>query len=184
MQNEKHNGDGTKTVSLRAEDIVDFAWTASQDYLVFEDKWEHVDIKFLCHPEHAYQAERHIASLKHALQYLNDHVGPYPWNHVTFIGPPQKGSAAGGMEYTTIFTAGTIWGLPEGIHMPELVTIHEFGHSYFMGILATNEFEEPWMDEGMNTYWEGRIMDYAYGAKSGVFDTIAHMDYYRKVGRC
>lgn len=170
LQDEKNNGDGTKTVFLRAEDIVDFAWTASQDYQVFEDKWEHVDIKFLCHPEHAYQAERHIVSLKHALQYLADHVGPYPWNHVTFIGAPQKGSAANGMEYTTLFTSGTVWGLPEGIHMPELVTIHEFGHAYFMGILATNEFEEPWMDEGMNTYWEGRIMDHAYGDKSGVLD--------------
>ena len=170
MQNETNNGDGTKTVFLRAEDIVDFAWTASQEYLTFEDQWRHVSIKFLCHPEHAYQAERHITSLKHALEYLTEHVGPYPWPHVTFIGSPMKGSAANGMEYTTLFTAGTVWGLPEGIRMPELVTVHEFGHAYFMGILATNEFEEPWMDEGMNTYWEGRIMDHAYGSKTSVLD--------------
>jgi hypothetical protein len=168
--NKHENGDGTATHSIRAEDIVDFAWTASRDYLAFEDQWEHVSIKFLCHPEHAYQAERHIRAVKYALQYLNDHVGPYPWPHVTFIGPPAKGSAANGMEYTTIFTAGTIWGLPEGIRLPELVTVHEFGHSYFMGMLATNEFEEPWMDEGMNTYWENRIMDYAYGKKTSVFN--------------
>ena len=170
MQNETNNGDGTKTVFLRAEDIVDFAWTASKEYQVFEDQWEHVKITFMCHPEHAYQADRHIQALKYALEYLTEHVGPYPWPHVTFIGPPQKGSAANGMEYTTLFTAGTVWGLPEGIKMPELVTIHEFGHAYFMGIMATNEFEEPWMDEGMNTYWEGRIMDHAYGSKTSVLD--------------
>ncbi len=170
LQKEENHGDGTKTLFLRAEDIVDFAWTASQEYQGFEDQWEHVKIRFLCYPEHAYQAERHIDAIKYALEYLTEHVGPYPWPYVTCIGPPQKGSGANGMEYTTLFTAGTIWGLPDGIRLPEMVTVHEFGHSYFMGILATNEFEEPWMDEGMNTYWENRIMDYAYGNKTSMFD--------------
>jgi aminopeptidase N len=39
-----------------------------------------------------------------------------------------------------------------------------------MGILASNEFEEPWLDEGVNTYWEGRIIDHYYGSKSGMID--------------
>ncbi len=50
------------------------------------------------------------------------------------------------------------------------INIHEFGHQYFMGILASNEFEEAWMDEGMNTYFEGRIMDKYYGNKTSIFD--------------
>lgn len=161
---------GKKRVSLRAEDIVDFAFTASPDYQVVEDQWKHVKIKALMQPEHRYQAERHIHALKEALAYLDEHVGPYPWPHATLIDPPSKGQAAGGMEYTTLFTAGTFYGLPKGIHMPELVTIHEFIHAYFMGIIASNEFEEPWMDEGMTTYWETRIMDHAYGTNKGVFD--------------
>lgn len=170
VMSEEKLGDGKKILSLRAEDIVDFAWTASKDYVVVEDQWEHVKIRALFQPEHAYQAERHIYALKEALAYLDEHVGPYPWPHVTLIDPPSYGQAAGGMEYTTMFTAGTAYGLPNGLHLPELVTIHEFGHAYFMGILATNEFEEPWMDEGMNTYWETRIMDHVYGDKHGVID--------------
>jgi hypothetical protein len=54
--------------------------------------------------------------------------------------------------------------------MPEMVTVHEFGHAYFMGILASNEFEEPWLDEGVNSYWEERIMDNYYGSKSGLMN--------------
>jgi hypothetical protein len=38
------------------------------------------------------------------------------------------------------------------------VTVHEFGHGYFMGLLATNEFEEPFLDEGMNEFWDNRML--------------------------
>ena len=48
-----------------------------------------------------------------------------------------------------------------------MTTIHEFGHAYFMGILASNEFEEPWLDEGVNSFWEERIADHYYGENSG-----------------
>jgi hypothetical protein len=60
--------------------------------------------------------------------------------------------------------------MPGFMHYPEMVTIHEFGHAYFMGILASNEFEEPWLDEGVNSFWEERIVDHYYGENSGLFD--------------
>lgn len=57
------------------------------------------------------------------------------------------------------------------VRMTEIwMTIHEFGHAYFMGILASNEFEEPWIDEGINSFWESRIIDYYYGKNSGMID--------------
>ena len=42
--------------------------------------------------------------------------------------------------------------------MIDFVTIHEFGHGYFMGLLGSNEFEEPMLDEGMNEYWDQRML--------------------------
>ena len=160
--------DGKKTLSFRAEDIVDFAWTASKDYKLVEDQWHHVNIRLLIQPEHFNQAARHIQAAKYALEYLNAHVGPYPWNHLTIVDPPSYARGAGGMEYTTMITAGTFYLLPAQLRMPEMVTVHEFGHAYFMGILASNEFEEPWLDEGINSYWETRIMDWAYGDETGM----------------
>jgi aminopeptidase N len=53
--------------------------------------------------------------------------------------------------------------LPEWVRILELVTIHEFGHQYWYGLLASNEAEEAWLDEGINSYTEQRIMDEAYG---------------------
>ena len=167
---------GWKTLQFRAEDIVDFAWTASRDYQVVKDQWNHVTITCLMQPEHLSQADRHIRAARHALEYLTVHVGPYPWPHLTIVDPPSYATGAAGMEYTTLITAGTFYRLPKGIRAPEMVTVHEFGHAYFMGMLASNEFEDPWLDEGINSYWENRIMDWAYGEKRAMLDfPFAHV---------
>jgi hypothetical protein len=162
--------EGKKTLVYRAEDIVDFAWTAWPGYTVFKDSWEHVDITLLIPGDRTEQVERQFTAVKHALEYLTENVGPFPWPHLTFVDPPAKGSGAGGMEYTTLFTSLSSHRMPEWVHLPEMVTIHEFGHAYFMGILASNEFEEPWLDEGVNSFWEERIVDHYYGRNSGLID--------------
>jgi hypothetical protein len=161
----------SKTQVFRAEDIVDFAWTAWPGYAVFKEKWNNVNITLLIPKDRVRQAERQFTAIKHALEYLANNVGPYPWPHVTFVDPPSIGSGAGGMEYTTLFTSESSYFMPSFFHMPEMVTVHEFGHAYFMGILASNEFEEPWLDEGVNSYWENRIMDNYYGKNSGLINS-------------
>ena len=75
------------------------------------------------------------------------------------------------MEYPMLITAGTTWWMPFGIRFPEAVTIHEFGHQYWYGMVANNEFEEAWLDEGLNSYVEGRILDEAYGGAGVVIST-------------
>jgi len=167
---EENTGSGQKTLTYRAEDIVDFAWTAWPSYEVVTDQWKHVKITLLLPEQRKAQAERQMTAVKNALEYLEQNVGPYPWPHLTFVDPPAKGSGAGGMEYTTLFTSASFTGVPGFLHLPEMVTIHEFGHAYFMGILASNEFEEPWLDEGVNQFWESRIMDNYYGVKKSMID--------------
>jgi len=170
VMNESPAGSNLKTLSVRAEDIVDFAWTAWPGYEVYTDRWEHVDITLLLPGVRKKQVERQFTAVKNALEYFAETVGPYPWPHLTFVDPPTIGAGAGGMEYTTLFTSISSDRMPEWLHLPEMVTVHEFGHAYFMGILATNEFEEPWMDEGMNSFWEARIMDHYWGENSGLIN--------------
>ena len=170
LEDKTENGNGTITLKYVANDVVDFAWTASPLYKVVEDKWNNVRIMVYLQPEHAYLADRHIRSVKAALDFFDKHLGKYPYHTITIVDPPIKASGAGGMEYPTFITAGSFWGMPEQIRLIEDVTIHEFGHNYFMGILATNEFEEAWMDEGFNTWFEGRIMDHTYGKKTSFVD--------------
>lgn len=159
-----------KTLSYRAEDIVDFAWTAWPGYAKYTDKWENINLTLLIPWERADQVKRQFTAVKNALEYFAKNVGPYPWPYLTVVDPPAKGAPSGGMEYTTIFTSTSSYMMPKYIHLPEMVTIHEFGHAYFMGILASNEFEEPWLDEGVNSFWEERIVDHYYGENSGMID--------------
>jgi hypothetical protein len=163
QQNEKQNSDGTKTLTFHAEDVIDFAWTAAPRFKIAEAKWKNVKIKVLLQPEHYSQADKHINSVINALEYFDKYLGKYPYPNVTIVDPPMRASGSAGMEYPTFFTAGCMWGMPSGIKFTEVVVVHEFGHNYFMGMLATNEFEEAWMDEGFNTYYETRIMDNYYG---------------------
>ncbi len=170
LLNDADAGEGNKTLTYRAEDIVDFAWTAWPGYSEFSDKWENVKITLLLSKERQNQVERQLKAVKYALEYFTRNVGPFPWPYLTIVDPPAKGGGSGGMEYTTLFTSESFTGVPGFLHLPEMVTIHEFGHAYFMGILASNEFEEAWLDEGVNQFWEVRIVDQYYGKKSGLID--------------
>ena len=71
---------------------------------------------------------------------------------------PAWQNATDGMEYPTLFTVGTRWWMPRGDTYLEDTVVHETGHQWWYGIVATNEFEDAWMDEGINQYANARVM--------------------------
>jgi hypothetical protein len=174
LQSEVKLSDGNKTVRYRAEDVHDFAWTAFPDFTVVEDQWNHVTIRLLLSPDHTHHAQRYLHAAKAALAYFSNWVGEYPYPNLTIVDPPYGAWGAGGMEYPTLITGGSLWALPHGLRLIEGVTVHEFGHQYWYGMVGNNEFEEAWLDEGLNQYSETRIMDETYGVKSSVVDIAGY----------
>lgn len=168
FQSESPHTNNTKTITYMADDVHDFAWTASPRFIITERQWKHVKIKAVMQPEHTGSTERYFNSAITALNYFEKHLGKYPHTVLSLIDPPVNGAGSGGMEYPTFITCGTAWGLPRGLKFPEIVTVHEFGHQYFQGMLASNEFEESFLDEGFNQYYEGRIMDENYAPGSQI----------------
>ena len=157
------NRDGTTTHHYYAEDVHDFAWTTSPDFLVFEDRFEHTDlpdvnIRLLLQPEHRDQAERHFEATRQTFKYYGEWFGAYPYDYVTVIDPAWQ-SGSGGMEYPTLFTSGTRWLAPTTTNGPEQVTVHEAGHQFFYGVIGNNEVEHAWLDEGLNTFATARVVD-------------------------
>ncbi|MBI2835655.1 MAG: M1 family peptidase [Acidobacteria bacterium] len=162
----RDNPDASTTHHYYQEDVHDFAWTTSPDYIEREARFERpglpgVRMRLLLQPEHAGQADRHFAATRAALRYYGEWFGPYPYNHITIVDPAWQ-SDAGGMEYPTLFTAGTRWLVRDGVVRPEGVTIHEAGHQFWYGIVGNNEFEHAWLDEGFNSFSDARVTSVAY----------------------
>ncbi len=169
-----NNPDNTKTLTYHGDDIHDFAWTISPRYKVkddgvFEGQMGPVKMRILMQPAHWSQVDRHEKVLKESLEYFERWYGPYPYKTITLV-DPEPGSAAGGMEYPTFITGETSWFMPSGLHFPELVVEHEFGHQYWYGMVATNEFEDAWMDEGINSYSEVKVLDAILGRDTSILN--------------
>ncbi len=165
-QSRTDSGHGTTTHHYVQDDVHDFTWTTSPDYLEHRQRFEHaglppVEMRLLLQPEHRGQEERHFAATAAALRYYGEWYGPYPYDHVTVIDPAYQ-SEAGGMEYPTLFTAGTRWLAPRQTNSPESVTVHEAGHQFWYGMVGNNEFEDAWLDEGLNTFSEERVQSLVF----------------------
>jgi hypothetical protein len=126
-----------------------------------------VDVTVLLQPAHAAQAERHVKAAKAGLKWFGLGYGRYPYPTLTVVDPAFGAGGSGGMEYPTFITAGTIALFNrrpfDRLLLPEHVTVHEFGHQYWQSMVASNEFEEAWLDEGFNSYSTGKVMERAYG---------------------
>ena len=168
-----NNSDGTKTVTYHGDDIHDFAWTVSPRFKVHEATYRAqmgpVKLRFLMQPAHWSQAERHERITRETLDRFEKWYGPYPYKTLTVV-DPEPGSAAGGMEYPTFITGDSNWLEPDGVRLIELVVEHEFGHQYWYGMVATNEFEDAWMDEGINSYSEVKVLDSIFGKDTSMIN--------------
>jgi hypothetical protein len=162
------NRDGTTTHRYVQADVHDFAWTTSPDYLEFRQWFRHpslpeTSMRLLLQPEHEGQEQRYFDATIAALRYYGEWFGAYPYGHITVIDPAWQ-SGSGGMEYPTLFTGGSRWLAPRDVTQPEGVTVHEAGHQFWYGIVANNEFEHAWLDEGFNTFSTARTLEQAFSA--------------------
>lgn len=154
-------GDRT-TWNFRVEDVIDFTWSCSPHFVLEERVHNGIKLKFYSYPYKTHFADRYFNTIGFAIDYLNEHLGPYPYPSLSMVDAPIHGAFCGGMEYPTLISSISFCFLPKGVRVAETLIAHEYIHQYFMQLVATNETEEPWMDEGITTYYEGRIMDALY----------------------
>ncbi len=164
------NPDSTITHRFHAEDVHDFAWTASPDFIVLNGQSQDVEIRALIQKDHASMGARYLKAAEIAVAWFQDQYGDYPYPNLTVVDPRRGAAGAGGMEYPTLITAWGAYGMPEGIRALEMVIMHEFGHNYWYHLVASNEFEEAWLDEGINTFSEMQILADTYGEAGSMVD--------------
>ncbi len=133
-----------------ANNVHDFAWAADPDYIhktvTMEDGRQ---LHFLYQEKDNKNGEWEKLQVKMPVIFLgaNEMFGLYPYSQYSFI---QGGD--GGMEYPmcTMVKSGSIG-----------TAIHEMMHSWYQGMLATNESKYEWMDEGF-TVWASEELEVKY----------------------
>lgn len=170
LQNPEEIGKGYETAGMKmkkvdgpnltwrwkAQNVHDFVWGADPDYV--HETAQVPDgpiLHFLYQNDPAYAEnwkQLRDKTVK-AFQFLSNRFGKYPYPQYSVI---QGGD--GGMEYpmATLITGNR--------KLPSLVgvTVHEAVHSWYQGILATNESLYSWMDEGFTSYASSECMDYLF----------------------
>ncbi len=164
LQTETTDG-AIKKLVFTQPNVHDFAWFADKDFIVIQDTLQlpgrviRLKVYYLEDEKNIWKNS--ILYLKNAVRTKSEWIGQYPYDVVSVV--DNAASTPGGMEYPTITllrSGGSAAGL-------ERVINHEAGHNWFYGILATNERDFPWMDEGMNTYYDRRYAETFYDAKEG-----------------
>ena len=157
----------TKTIRYIAKRVHDFAWFADKRFHVLKSEatlpsGKKVDTWAMFTNDEADLWKKGATYVARAVEFYSELVGEYPWPHATAVHSTL--SAGGGMEYPMI----TVIGNSGNARALDDVITHEVGHNWFYGILASNERNHAWMDEGMNSYYEYRYLDKYYGSASDI----------------
>ncbi len=167
------------TWHFKAPNVHDFTWAADPEYIhdkITVDNDVTLHFFYKDNPELKENWKKLQVKTAEFLSFYNNHIGQYPYKQYSVI---QGGD--GGMEYAmcTLITGDRKLGSLIG------VTAHEFAHTWFQFLLATNETKHEWMDEGFTSYisdlamqevmkednknpFEGAYNGYTYLANSGV----------------
>ncbi|PWT71644.1 MAG: hypothetical protein C5B59_17560 [Bacteroidetes bacterium] len=145
----------TKTIQFLQSDVHDFAWFADQNFIVEMDtlllpSGKRVQIQSFYDPANRDVWKNSLSFTKEAVHFHSSLIGDYPYDVMNVV--DTKGGVPGGMEYPTI-TAISKPGDEKGLSM---TIFHEVGHEWFYGAIGSNERRYPWMDEGINSYYDDR----------------------------
>ena len=147
-----------RTYHFSQKNVHDFAWFADKNFIVKQDtlrlpSGRIIQVAAYHSPDKKEIWKKSISFLKKSILTRGMLFGEYPYNTATAV--EAKMGFAGGMEYPTITSISPM----DDERSLEMVIEHEIGHNWNQGIIATNERDYPWMDEGINSYYDDRYAE-------------------------
>ncbi|HVX26242.1 MAG TPA: M1 family metallopeptidase [Parafilimonas sp.] len=161
----------TKTLTWKfaAQNVHDFVWAADTAYTMIKKQIPNGPLFYFVYKKvDSVQSdwEALANTIEKAYPFIAKTFGPYPYKNYSFI---QGGD--GGMEYP----------MATLIKTPSIgAAIHEFMHSWYQGMMGTNESLYAWMDEGFATYAELRTSAWLRGDTGFAF-TNSYNSYFRLI---
>lgn len=148
----------TRTLQFKQERIHDFAWFANPEFILDTDTLQlpsgrviKANVFHLPSTSKKEYWKNGLPMLKEAVRWRSELIGEYPYDVVSVAETPM--GFDGGMEYPTITSISPV----NSSSSLEKLIGHEVGHNWFYGVLGSNERMHPWMDEGINTYYDNRF---------------------------
>ncbi|MEN3044168.1 MAG: M1 family metallopeptidase [Candidatus Hydrothermales bacterium] len=128
-----------KEVIFKANNVVDFFFSCSPLFLFQDTLIDSTYILSFYRKENKSYKDSFLIRTVRAYNFLKELFGEYPYKWLKAV----DGIIDGGMEYPGVILCG---------NDDFSLILHEVAHTYFMGVLATNQADEAWLDEGGATF--------------------------------
>ncbi|HWR22213.1 MAG TPA: M1 family metallopeptidase, partial [Feifaniaceae bacterium] len=139
---------GALTTSyVAAKDVREFACMLGRSMQQAKEARE--DVAIYSYALSGGSAERGAALAKNVLETLSPLLGNYPYSTLTVA---QADMAYAGMEYPNLLMVQRELYLPGRELELELTIAHEIIHQWFYGLIGSDQFNAPWLDESLTSY--------------------------------
>lgn len=140
-----------KKLTIRATKVRDFAVVASPHLEAATTEADGILIASYFNPGHRAAGQVVLDTAAEAVKYFNQRFGPYPYGQLSLVEVPMAGFS--GMEYPqlTMFSSRLYPGGETVGRWADLVS-HEAAHQWWYGLVGSNQYAEPWLDEGLAVY--------------------------------
>jgi hypothetical protein len=149
----------------KAERVHDFAWTTDPTYELLQAEWDGITLNILVLDYNVESWQGVTEWGQKALQFLCENYGRYPYDQLTVA---DTYISAGGIEYPQIVMINDFINPDYEQGEFRAVVIHEMAHNWFYGLLANNQLEHEWLDEGFTSFAEIKAMEAIFGVEGNM----------------
>jgi hypothetical protein len=173
----------SRTEIFIASQIHDVVWSSYPHFRETSFRFDAIKVTILAPVGYGSSVFRHAELIRKGLKHFNTLFGRYPYSYLTIIIPPRGARAASAMEYPTLFVSGGPWWAWSNLLIPhpeiDEIVAHELAHQWFQGMIATNEVEQPMLDEGLAQWAAFDLLQQLYGPGIALGPFRYKLDYYR-----
>ncbi len=143
-ESKKNDNGDTATYNITAKAVRDFAFVLSEKFEVVSEQYEHTTINY-----YYYDDENPTKSLKagvDAIATFSNLFGTYPYTTFSIV---KTNFVHGGMEFPNlVYISDSVTNHDDYIN----VIIHETAHQWWYGLVGSNAYRNPWLDEGLTDF--------------------------------
>jgi hypothetical protein len=149
-----------RTWKIKADSIHDFAFCADPDFIVDICRYKDIIIKsyYAKSSKKDWQYNGADYSRK-AIKYFSERFLSYPYEEFSTV----RSLIYGAMEYPQLIMISDKYFADKHSRDSEATIAHEVAHNWFYGILAFDETEEAFLDEGLTSFATSSYLEHYYG---------------------